>query len=124
MDNLHIEKSTKTPLIDFNSKGELRIEGRCYPENPVEFFQKSFEWLNVFVTNKPQEVNLHVNLENFNTSSSKILLHIFKIFETLHMKGTKVNLSWYYEDDTDMLEAGQDYAEILQLSFNFVKLSQ
>ncbi len=122
MDSLHIEKCAKTPLVDFNITGELRIEGRCFPENPVEFFQTSFEWLKMFVDSKPKEVNLHVNLENFNTSSSKVLLHVFKLFETLHIKGTKVNLYWYYQEDTDMFEAGQDYAEILPLHFQFVKL--
>jgi SiaC family regulatory phosphoprotein len=124
MDNLYIVRGVKTPQIDFNVKGELRIEGRCFPENPVEFYQKSFEWLNMFVESMPMEVNLHVNLENFNTSSSKVLFHIFKLFEPLHMRGSKVNLYWYYEDDTDMLEAGQDYAEILKFPFHFVKLPQ
>jgi|ERR1035437_4094662 hypothetical protein len=123
MDNLHVDKGTKTPEIDFKAKGELRIEGRCFPENPVEFFKKSFEWLNIFIDSKPREMTLHINLENFNTSSSKILLHILKLFEPLHIKGAKVNLYWYYEEDTDMLEAGQDYAEIVQFPFHFVKLS-
>lgn len=124
MENLHIDKDQKTPLIEFNFKGELRIEGRSLPENPMEFYQTTFVWLKTFVESKPNVINLHVNLEHFNTASSKILLNIFKLFEPLHMRGSKVNIYWYYLDDSDMQEAGQDYAEIIKYPFHFVKIPQ
>jgi hypothetical protein len=123
MDNLHIHKSEKTPFVEFSDKGELRIEGRSYPENPVEFYEKPLTWLKEFTKNKPKEVNLHVTLEHFNTASSKMLLYIFKELEKLKLSGSKVNFYWYYsEKNEDMLEAGKDFESILKVPFQIVKL--
>jgi hypothetical protein len=123
MDNLHIEKGEKTPLIEFDSiRGELRIEGRSVPENPIEFYRKSVAWIKDFAANNPRSVNLHVCLEHFNTASSKVLLDIFKYFEPVKLKGSNVNLYWYYdEESSDMMEAGEDYASIVNVPFHFVK---
>jgi|ERR1035437_3344780 hypothetical protein len=121
MDNLHIAKGEKTPLIEFNHQGDLKIEGRSIPENPIEFYKKPIAWVKDFTLNNPRTVNLHVCLEHFNTASSKVLLNIFKHFEPTKLNGANVNMYWYYEDDTDMMEAGEDYASIVNLPFHFVK---
>jgi hypothetical protein len=123
MDNLHIARSDKTPLIEFSEKGELRIEGRSYPENPIDFYSKPIKWIQNLVEEKPKAVNLHVALEHFNTSSSKMLLDIFKLLETLKVGGTKVNLYWYYhENNEDILEGGKDYESILKIPFHYAKI--
>jgi hypothetical protein len=122
MDNLHIAKGEKTPLIEFDFQGELRIEGRSVPENPIEFYRKPVAWVKDFTLNNPRKVNLHICLEHFNTASSKVLLDIFKYFEPVILKGANVNLYWYYdEESSDMMEAGEDYASIVKVPFHFVK---
>ena len=122
MDNLHIAKGEKTPLIEFSHQGELKIEGRSVPENPIEFYKKPVAWVKDFALNNPRTVNLHVCLDHFNTASSKVLLDIFKHFEPVKLKGANVNLYWYYDEDSaDMMEAGEDYASIVKVPFHFVK---
>ena len=124
MDDLIIVKSEKTPLIEFSDKGELRIEGRSYPENPLEFYQKPIKWIKEFLNKSPEKINLHVSLEYFNTGSSKLLLDIFKYLEQIKMSGSKVDLYWYYDNENEnMLESGNDYASILKVPFHMVKLS-
>jgi len=60
-------------------------------------------------------------MEYFNTASSKMLLEIFELFKNLHDSGNKVTVDWYYqEDDEDMQDAGEDYADIVELPFNFI----
>jgi len=123
MENLLIAKGEKTPLIEFSDKGELRIEGRSVPENPIEFYRKPFDWLKDFTSKKPKDINIHISLDHFNTSSSKVLLDIFKHLEPIKMGGSNVNLYWYYnEDSPDMMEAGEDYASIVKCPFHFVKI--
>ena len=66
-----------------------------------------------------------MQLEYFNTSSSKCILDVFKKLENLHNKSVaEVVINWYYEeDDEDMLEAGEDYQSILKLPFKMVEIS-
>ena len=66
-----------------------------------------------------------MQLEYFNTSSSKCILDVFKKLENLHNKSVaEVIINWYYEeDDEDMLEAGEDYQSILKLPFKMVEVS-
>ncbi|MEM4251402.1 MAG: DUF1987 domain-containing protein, partial [Candidatus Bathyarchaeia archaeon] len=60
-------------------------------------------------------------LDYFNTSSSKCILNILEMLEDAHAKGRKVDLNWYYqEEDDDMLENGQEFAEDMSLQFNFI----
>ena len=123
MENLVIAKGEKTPFIEFNHQGELRIEGRSIIENPLEFYQTPIAWLKKFTSNKPKEVKIHVCLEYFNTASSKLLLDVFKVLEPLKTVGSNVNLIWYYdENDPNMKEAGEDYASIVKYPFHFKKL--
>ena len=38
------------------------------------------------------------------------------------MNGTQVPVNWYYDvEDTDMLEIGEDYSDLLDLDFNFIE---
>ena len=122
MDKLRIEKSIKTPMVEFNTNGELKIEGRSIPENTVEFYTIPLNWLKTFANNRPSDINLHITLDFFNTSSSKLLLDIFKLLEQMQKQRTIVNVYWHYsEDNENMQEAGEDYKGILKLPFHLVK---
>lgn len=58
----------------------------------------------------------------FNTSSSKCLFDIFRQLKRMQTAGTNIKVNWYYEEfDQDMLEAGEDYDEIVKLDFHFVE---
>ncbi len=84
MDNLIIEKTKTTPLINFDyEKQELLIQGESYPENTYDFYHPVFEWLNEYFStiDENQVVTLNIDLIYFNSSSSKILLDIFDLFE-------------------------------------------
>ena len=64
-----------------------------------------------------------MQLEYFNTSSSKCILDVFKKLESL--AGTEVSVKWYYEeDDEDMLEAGEDYEAIIDLPFEMIEVEE
>jgi hypothetical protein len=50
-----------------------------------------------------------------------MLLEIFEQFKAMHDAGNKVLIDWYYqEDDEDMQDAGEDYADIVEVPFNFI----
>jgi uncharacterized protein YkuJ len=58
----------------------------------------------------------------FNTASSKIILDILMRLETLHEDGKNITIEWHYEeDDEDMQEAGEEYADIVEVPFTFIE---
>jgi predicted membrane GTPase involved in stress response len=82
--NIFIEKSAKTPQIDFNQlTGELIFYGRSIPENAAKIYEPLLDWINDYVKSPHNTTNLRLNLEYFNTASSiwiaKIITALSKI---------------------------------------------
>jgi hypothetical protein len=122
---LEIEGSNKTPYIRFDPEtGVLEMKGRSIPENAVEFYKPLVDWLTEYAKNPKDKTVVNIQLEYFNTSSSKCILDVFKKLEEINKKeGKEVIVNWYYEeDDEDMLEAGEDYQSILKLPFRMVEM--
>ena len=122
---LYIGGTQKTPMVYFNAKsGKGEIKGRIIPENYVEFFKPIIDWLENyqnFATNKSLLIN--VQLEFFNTSSSKGLLDLFKKLEYLNKSNFEVVINWFYEeDDWKMREDGEYYQSIIRVPFKFLKI--
>ena len=124
MENLFIEETIKTPQIEFNAeKGALRISGKSIPENTAEFYKPVYDWLNEYSARPAVQTELKVELEYFNTSSSKCLLDVFRKLEFMSKSGTQnIRVVWLHEEeDEDMLEAGEDYKSIVKLEFSIEK---
>jgi len=126
MDAIIIKGTPKTPDVNFDyDKGSLLLKGRSIPENSVEFYKPLVNWLGEYSANPKPETVFEVQLEYFNTSSSKCLLDLFKKMETLGKGGNKIIVNWYYEeDDEDMLEAGEDYQSIIDVPFKMIEVEE
>lgn len=126
MENIKIEGTPKTPSVEFNKDtGILVIRGRSIPENSIDFYKPLVEWIDSYVVQPAENTTLHMQLEYFNTSSSKCILDVFKKFEEIKKTGRQVVVKWHYEeDDEDMLEAGEDYDAIIDLRFEMVKIQE
>jgi hypothetical protein len=126
MQNLYIENSAKTPELSLDAaSGVIKLIGRSIPENSIEFYTPVFSWIDDYALNPKPETVLHIQLEYFNTSSSKCVLDILKKLQSIHQSGqSKAKVLWYYEeDDEDMLEAGEDYQAIIKVPFEMIKIS-
>lgn len=123
MEDLSLEGTAKTPTVDFKSAGELLIKGRSIPENSIEFYKPIIEWISNYSENPKENTLVNIQLEYFNTSSSKCILDVFKKLESI--SDSSVSVKWYYEeDDEDMLEAGEDYEAIIDLSFEMIEVEE
>lgn len=123
MEDLKIEGSAKTPTVEFKTSGELLLKGRSIPENSIEFYKPILDWIENYGNSPKEKTDLNVQLEYFNTSSSKCILDVFKKLETL--SDTNIEINWYYEeDDEDMLEAGEDYQAIIDIPFKMVEVEE
>ena len=126
MADLKLEGSPKTPTIEFNSgTGYLLIRGRSIPENSIEFYKPLIEALEDYNNNSQSNTKVDIQLEYFNTSSSKCILDVFKKLEAINSGSSEVIINWYYEeDDEDMLEAGEDYQAIINIPFKMIEVEE
>lgn len=126
METIVREGTPKTPYIRFDGeKGIIEIKGRSIPENSIEFYKPLIDWLEEYAVLEKKQTAVNVQLEYFNTSSSKCILDIFKKLEVLFKKGQKVEVNWYYdEDDEDMFEAGEDYQSIINIPFKMIEMEE
>ncbi|HMN06997.1 MAG TPA: DUF1987 domain-containing protein [Flavobacteriales bacterium] len=126
MNDILLEGTAKTPTVHFNSTtGTLELRGRSIPENPIEFYKPLIDWIDHYSRSPRPNTQLKVQLEYFNTSSSKCILDLFKKLETVRSSGNDVQVLWHYEaDDEDMLEAGEDYQAIINLPFKMIQVEE
>ena len=126
MESIIIEGTPKTPTVEFNAEeGKVEIKGRSIPENSVEFYNPLIAWLEAYGSNPKDVTQVNIQLEYFNTSSSKCILDVFKKLESLAKAGNDIKVNWFYEeDDEDMLEAGEDYQSIIKLPFKMIEIEE
>ena len=126
MEDLNIEGTPKTPTIRFDmNNGEMLIKGRSIPENSIEFYKPLTEALDTYGDSPKTETKVNIQLEYFNTSSSKCILDVFKKLEKINSGGSTVVINWHYEeDDEDMLEAGEDYEAIINVPFKMIEVEE
>jgi hypothetical protein len=124
MDPLLIEGTPKTPSVRFDAlQGLIEIKGRSIPENSIEFYKPLVDWLEKYGESPAELSQVNIQLEYFNTSSSKCILDVFKKLESIHKAKHEVIINWYYEeDDEDMLEAGEDYESIIRVPFKMIEI--
>ena len=83
----------------------------------MDFYRPVLDWTHCLEAETP--LTVVVQLEYFNTSSSKCLLDLFKRLET----SSEVSIKWHFDaDDEDMLEAGEDYDHIVSVPFTFIEV--
>jgi hypothetical protein len=121
METLRIEKTSNTPFVQLDADtGRMEIKGRSVPENPLDFYSPINDWLERFKAQAAERVlTMDVELEYFNTSSSKCLLDVFKKMVAIQKSGAAVEINWWCEEfDDDMIDAGRDYQDLLGTNFN------
>lgn len=126
MEKVFIEPTRTTPLINFDpDEGILEMKGRSSPENSIQFYQRVLDNLDEYAASDKQEFTANIAFEYFNTSSSKCLFDIFKRLSKIESNGKTITINWYYEEgDDDMMEAGEDYSDLLDLDFNFFEIEE
>jgi hypothetical protein len=124
MEGLKLEASNLTPFISFDAEnGKLELKGRSIPENSLEFYRPIFEWLDKYIGEPASKTIVEIQFDYFNTSSSKCILDILKRIDKIDEAGEDVLIKWYYdENDEDMMEAGEDYSDLLDAPFDLIVL--
>jgi len=116
---LTLEGTEDTPKIILDKdKNIFEISGRSLPEDSAEFYGPVIEWLDEYkrTSQGSSSMNFMFKLEYFNTASSKLILDILSKLEAID----NTTVEWYFhEDDEDMEEAGEEFAELVEIPFKF-----
>jgi len=113
MQNLFIEGTDTSPLVDFYTNGKLLIKGRSLPEDVHKFYEPVFFWVRQL---EAENVVFDVKMEYINTSSTKKILNLLIELEN-NPKINQIEINWFYEyDDLDMLDLGELYENNLERS--------
>jgi len=125
METIKIQGTEDTPRIILDAENEImEISGRSLPEDVSAFYEPVLNWLNEYAENPNKKTIFNFKLTYFNTASSKLLLDILMKLEEMHESNNDVLIRWHYpEDDEDMEEAGEEYADIVDVPFEQVSYS-
>jgi hypothetical protein len=122
MKSLSIIGTNCTPDVIFNTDVRLALAGRSLPEDVELFYAPLEKWISALDAEK---VLFDINLEYFNSASSKKILDLLKVLDA-NLKVATIEITWHYEEgDDDCLESGQIFEELLmRSSFKFVEYAE
>lgn len=124
MESLLIDRTEDTPQVEFDlEKGTLKLSGRSLPENAIAFYKPLFDWIEDSLSSIDRsDLTIEIQLEYFNTASSKQIAKLFLLLEN-YIDEHNIVIKWYYEkEDNDMYISGSQYAKFLNLNFEFVEV--
>ncbi len=110
MQDLIIASTYSSPLASFETNGNLILKGRSLAMDVNRFYDPLIDWAQKLCI---QKVSLVVELDYYNTASGKKILDLLVAFQD-NENIARFEVIWSYEeDDEDMLEKGQLFAEKL-----------
>jgi hypothetical protein len=123
MEKIIIKGTDDTPAVILDAdSNKFELSGRSLPEDVSAFYAPILSWIDNYASSPNVKTIFDFKLSYFNTASSKIILDIMLKLEEMHQDGKEVLINWYYpSDDEDMLEAGEEYSEIVEIPFEKIQ---
>ncbi len=107
-------------ILDKNTN-EFKFTGKSLPEDVKEFYNSVLDWIEEYSKNPNDETVVEFNMEYFNSASSKQILDILERFSRINSTGKKIVVKWHFmHDDEDMEDAGESYADIVDIPFELI----
>ncbi len=125
MEVIKIIGTDDTPSVTLDAQNDLfEVSGRSLPEDVAAFYEPILDWLDRYSESPNDKTVFNFKLVYFNTASSKLLLDILLKLEEIYEAGNDVLIRWHFpDDDEDMEEAGEEYADIVEVPFEQVSYS-
>ena len=124
MDNMKIERTERSPEIDFNFEGNVfSLRGESYPEDVPSFFGPYISALETHLGGLSSgNVAFNFEMTYFNSTSAKVIMKLFDLLEKTAAKGVSVTVNWLFDpEDDNMEELGEEFGEDLEVAtFNLV----
>jgi hypothetical protein len=101
MRKIEIRGSEKTPKIIFDPQGGcIKILGRSTMTNPHEFYPTITKVLKDYCIDPAEKTHLFMDLEYYNTLSSRYILNILKLISRINsLEGKEAKIFWYFDEE-------------------------
>jgi hypothetical protein len=110
MEAIYILPKNHTPRVEFYPTGKLLIEGRSLPEDAAKIYNPLIDFAKKL---SAQRVNFNINLEYFNSASSKRILEVLRALDSNSVI-RELNVIWHYQKgDEDSVEIAEIFDECL-----------
>ncbi len=122
MEALKVEGTGYTPKVILDPASNIfEISGRSLPEDVSAFYGPIIDWINNYAQSPNEKTVFEFKLTYYNTASSKLLLNIMSKLEDIVADDNDVLIKWFYpDDDEDLEEAGEEYADIVDVPFESI----
>jgi hypothetical protein len=122
MEAKRITGTDESPEVVLDKEtNEFKFIGKSLPEDVKEFYNPIIDWIEKYTEVPNEETVVEFNMEYFNSASSKQILDILERFSRINEKGKKISVKWHYMiDDEDMEDAGESYADIVNIPFELI----
>ncbi len=122
MEAKRIDGTDESPEVILDkTTNEFIFRGKSLPEDVKEFYAPIHNWIEEYSKKPNDETILEFNMEYFNSASSKQILDILEKFAIIVANGKKVSVKWHFmDDDEDMEDAGESYADIVDMPFELI----
>ncbi len=123
MEIIRIERTNNTPsiLID-EANMHCKIEGSSFPEDAFEVYQHILDWIQR-IKNKDtgKKLVIEFDFDFLNSISHKKVWQIVNDLKEMYNENRDVLVKWYYdENDEDIMEAGEDLSELINVPFELI----
>ncbi len=121
---MKIESTRSTPFFQLDlDNGTMDFKGRSSPCASQSFYNPIIQRIEDAFKKGTKSLTANFAFEYFNTSSSKCLFDLLKRLAQFKNGGANVVINWMYDEfDDDMKETGEDYEDILGVTFNYIAL--
>jgi len=121
---IDIQETEKTPKIFLDDEKHIfEMSGRSHPENIRDFYFPVIKVMEKYLKKISAENQFRLNFKMgyFNSASAKFIADILLLVDNYIKKNYNIKIYWFYrEDDEDMLEAGEEFSELLDVKFNYI----
>ena len=126
------QASEFTPHVVLDADNNIfTFTGFSRPEDVRTFYTPILNWFEDFESEigtplfperyKNEPMLIEMKLNYFNSASAKFLLDVLMQINRIYMKGIKLDFKWYYEDgDDEILDSGEELAEMVDFEFDFI----
>lgn len=118
------KQDTPTVLID-ETEMSIKISGSSFNENAIDTYYLILDWIHKIEEELTATLKIEFDYIYINSATKKMVFVIVNHLDKLHKEGKKIDIKWFYEEyDEDMLELGEDFAELITMPFEFIAKSE
>lgn len=123
MEIIKIEKTNNTPSIIIDTSNlHCKIEGSSFPEDAFNLYKSVLDWLqDLYNKDVKKCIVIEFDFDFLNSISHKKVWQIVNSLKEIYSQNKDVLAKWYYdENDEDIMEAGEDLSELINIPFELI----